>query len=164
MNDLELYHHGVKGQKWGVRRYQNADGSLTRLGKARHAAETFKESRKARSQAKKNERAAEKAKKAEKDSYKKNPKDMSDDELREKIARLELEKSYNKAYQEVRGTPKTENGKKFINDVLYKSGKNISEQLATSLFGNATNAALKQIFPETWKDYTVNPKKGQKDK
>lgn len=25
----ELYHYGVKGQKWGVRRYQYADGSLT---------------------------------------------------------------------------------------------------------------------------------------
>lgn len=31
--EYELYHHGVKGQKWGVRRYQNADGSLTPLGK-----------------------------------------------------------------------------------------------------------------------------------
>lgn len=29
----ELYHHGVKGQKWGVRRYQNADGTLTSEGK-----------------------------------------------------------------------------------------------------------------------------------
>lgn len=28
----ELYHHGVKGQKWGVRRYQNPDGSLTPEG------------------------------------------------------------------------------------------------------------------------------------
>ena len=29
----ELYHHGVKGQRWGVRRYQNADGSLTPEGR-----------------------------------------------------------------------------------------------------------------------------------
>lgn len=28
----ELYHHGIKGQKWGVRRFQNKDGSLTEEG------------------------------------------------------------------------------------------------------------------------------------
>ncbi len=32
----ELYHHGIKGQKWGVRRYQNEDGTLTSAGKARY--------------------------------------------------------------------------------------------------------------------------------
>ena len=34
----ELYHHGVKGQRWGVRRYQNKDGSLTNAGKKRYKA------------------------------------------------------------------------------------------------------------------------------
>ena len=32
----ELYHHGIKGQKWGVRRFQNKDGSLTNAGRKRH--------------------------------------------------------------------------------------------------------------------------------
>lgn len=33
----ELYHHGIKGMKWGRRRYQNPDGSLTPAGKKRYA-------------------------------------------------------------------------------------------------------------------------------
>jgi competence protein ComGC len=32
----ELYHHGILGQKWGVRRYQNADGTLTAAGKKKY--------------------------------------------------------------------------------------------------------------------------------
>ncbi len=32
MNDLYLAHHGILGQKWGIRRYQNEDGSLTDEG------------------------------------------------------------------------------------------------------------------------------------
>lgn len=52
----ELYHHGIKGQRWGVRRFQNKDGSYTSAGKKRYGiseqigkdlkksyAETFKE-------------------------------------------------------------------------------------------------------------------------
>ena len=35
-NDInELYHYGVKGMKWGVRKYQNSDGTLTDIGKNR---------------------------------------------------------------------------------------------------------------------------------
>lgn len=34
--DLYLEHHGIKGQRWGIRRYQNPDGSLTEAGKKRY--------------------------------------------------------------------------------------------------------------------------------
>ena len=39
MNDDYVYHHGIKGQKWGVRRFQNNDGSLTPAGKHRYYVE-----------------------------------------------------------------------------------------------------------------------------
>lgn len=34
----ELYHHGIKGQRWGIRRFQNEDGSYTAEGKRRREA------------------------------------------------------------------------------------------------------------------------------
>jgi len=47
MSELELQHYGVKGMKWGVRRYQNTDGSLTAAGKKRARQEVRADNRKA---------------------------------------------------------------------------------------------------------------------
>lgn len=58
----ELYHHGIKGQKWGIRRYQNPDGSLTAAGKERYGtAENLKKAMDAKA-AKSNLRKARMAK------------------------------------------------------------------------------------------------------
>lgn len=52
-NDEYLMHHGIKGQRWGIRRYQNKDGSLTSAGARRYGKKMAKyESKKAEAQAK----------------------------------------------------------------------------------------------------------------
>ena len=83
-----LAHHGIKGQKWGLRRFQNEDGSLTALGRERRglspetkkskenskdkaAREQRHAERKAAQQEKAAERKAEKEKKAAEDTAKK---------------------------------------------------------------------------------------------
>ena len=38
----ELYHHGIKGQRWGIRRWQNPDGTLTTAGRKRYGIGTSK--------------------------------------------------------------------------------------------------------------------------
>lgn len=38
----ELYHYGIKGMRWGIRRYQNPDGSLTPAGKKKYSKEVYK--------------------------------------------------------------------------------------------------------------------------
>lgn len=46
-HESELYHHGILGMHWGIRRYQNKDGSLTPAGEARYRKKMAKESEKA---------------------------------------------------------------------------------------------------------------------
>ena len=73
-NTYYLYHHGIKGQKWGVRRFRNADGTLTAAGKKR--AKILSDSARV------------------KKIRKKKISQMSNEELRDANNRLQLERQY----------------------------------------------------------------------
>lgn len=75
----ELYHWGIKGMKWGVRRYQNKDGTLTPAGKKHYGGEGAD--------------GSEKPDYAPKASKKKAG-DYTDEELRAQINRMQMEKQY----------------------------------------------------------------------
>ena len=63
----ELYHHGVKGQKWGVRRYQNPDGTLTPEGKRKYGTvDNFKRSMAAQNKQRSDEKSSHRTRLEEK--------------------------------------------------------------------------------------------------
>jgi hypothetical protein len=94
--ELVLTHHGIKGQRWGVRRFQNKNGSLTRAGRQRYGSDK------------------DSAKKEEKPK-KKSVSEMSDDELRRAIDRARAEDTYRQLRPE-----KVPAAKKFVNTLTSK--------------------------------------------
>ena len=102
-----LMHYGIKGQKWGVRRFQDEDGSLTAAGRERYQRESApKAGRKPQSKLA-TIGAAIKNKTQDKidDVRKRNPKNLTDDELNERINRLRKEAEYKRLTEELNRKP-----------------------------------------------------------
>lgn len=118
----ELYHHGIKGQRWGVRRYQNPDGTLTALGR-RRMEKLDRQYEKAFGRKPSYENVSEDNKLYDaRINPNAKPGKMSDDELVDAINRLQLEKRYKDLLKEVYPQPKLEKkkslGKRFIDETL----------------------------------------------
>lgn len=124
----ELYHHGVRGQKWGVRRYQYEDRTLTPLGKAHYAA--MKVGKIAGDTAKRAGSAVKSgAKKAINRQVmnikKKHPWMMTNEELEAFTKRLNLENSYKEAMS--KANKKTvSKGREFAGEVTREIGKRLT--------------------------------------
>lgn len=92
MTPYEIEHSGIIGMRWGRRRYRNYDGTLTPEGKIRYEKNAVPST----SKSKTNKKVAQNIAK------KKTISDMTDDELRMKTARLQLETNYIRASTEYR--------------------------------------------------------------
>lgn len=123
----ELYHYGIKGMKWGVRR------TAEQLGHTVKSVKSVYDSHKAKKRAKKE------AAKAKKRSKITNPKKLTTEELNARIKRLQLEKDYNDL---VKDTNRTRKGKNFVMDILESSGKNLFTQVANHYGAKALNEAI----------------------
>lgn len=160
INEAELYHWGIKGMKWGVRRYQNSDGSLTAAGRKRY---TDKDG---------NLNAAGKKKfgnsvKTKTESEAENPKrksvkDMTDDELNKAVIRARQEDEYNRLRPEPKPEVKNATAKAFakrlVNEVavpaLINSGKNALQKAldkqANELLKDKVNPNSKEALQKTY--------------
>lgn len=156
--EYEFCHSGIKNMKWGVRRYQNPDGSLTPAGRIRYGvgkarekaapkAKANSEKKSLRAEARKMRKETDQKKKQEREDLRryeelrKTPaKRLSENEIKELTARLQMEKSYKDLLKQTED-PKLFNGKKFVVDILESSGKTIITGLITYGVGTAINNA-----------------------
>lgn len=123
MDNRVIIHAGIKGMKWGVRRYQNKDGSLTPEGKKRYSKDSVEEH----------------------DDYKKahaktNVKTMSNAELKEVNKRLQMESQYADLTKK-----KPSAGKKFVTGILVGAATGVASSYASKYAGKGAAVAEKLI-------------------
>lgn len=129
--DNTLIHYGVRGMKWGVRRYQNKDGSLTPAGRKRYAGDGGTSGT-----------AKPKSTATSSSSGRKKVSEMTDEELNKAVRRLQLEQQYRQLNPE-----KVSAGQKFVNKVM----KDVVVPAATTIARNAVQKVMQDAVSKALK-------------
>lgn len=146
-NYTYISHHGITGQKWGFRRYQYQDGSLTPEGKIRYgSAERTSIRERFRVKRKKSTQTAESS-----EEKKKRPEDMTDAELRsanERMKQILTYKDYTKKLEPkpVKTIPEkmADAGKKYVSQCIKKTGDKVAKDVLAPYFAEKIKNKLNE--------------------
>lgn len=123
----QLYHHGIQGQKWGIRRYQKPDGTRTPAGKKRDAI---------------NEPAKSEDHIISRQDKNKAPEGLSNEQLRKLNERLQLEATYKNLT-----TEKIQKSESFVKKAIKDAaGQALTEFSKGIMFGSA-KLLVQQVSP-----------------
>lgn len=131
-NQNVLAHHGIKGMKWGVRRTPEQLGHTSRKKSSKFSIKISK--------GEKSKESSKFSKSTEEQSKKKKVKDMSDDDLRRAINRIEMERKYVQLT-----TPQKSKGRKIVEDILSKSAMNTATKYTTKAMDKMVDSLLKSM-------------------
>ena len=152
MDNNELMHYGVKGQKWGVIRTPEQLGrKKLPSSKSLFGKKKSKPKPKAKSESSKKETAPKP----------KSVKEMSDEELNSAIRRMQLEQTYASLSPKKVSTGKAV-AKRILNNIVVPAAEDVGRQMVKTALTRAGNKTLAEVFKdfsEADKIYTNNKKK-----